>query len=72
MAGERVVLGRKGDSSMVRIRWTEECPDDLNDVETAEGLGARWEDDELVTYDLPGFTELLGYDIRDEYQIDND
>ncbi|MGI9080450.1 MAG: hypothetical protein ACR2GF_06500 [Acidimicrobiales bacterium] len=72
MARERVVLGHKGDSSMVRIRWTDECPDDLNDVETAEGLGAKWEGDELVTYDLPGFTQLLEYDAKDEYQIDND
>ncbi len=48
------------------------CPEDLNDVETAEGLGAQWEGDELVVYDLPGFTQLLAYDSGDEYQIDND
>lgn len=57
---------------MVRIQWTSDCPDDLNDVETAEGLGAQWEGDELVTYDLPGFSQLLEYDAKDEYQIDND
>ncbi len=67
-----MVLGRKADSSMVSIRWTEDCPEDLNDVETAEGLGAQWEGEELVVYDLPGFTQLLAYDTGDEYQIDND
>ena len=57
MAGERIVLGRKGGSSMVAIRWTSECPDELDDIETAEYVGAIWEGDELVTYDMDGFME---------------
>ncbi len=72
MSRERVVLGHKADSSMVKVRWTDACPDTLNDMETAENLGAQWEGDELVTYDLPGLTQLLEYDIKDEYTIDND
>ncbi len=72
MSGDRVVLGTKGESSMVKIRWTDACPETLNDVETAENVGAKWEGDELVTYDLPGLTQLLEYDARDEYTIDND
>ncbi|HEV3400669.1 MAG TPA: hypothetical protein VG078_02520 [Acidimicrobiales bacterium] len=57
---------------MVPVRWTEQCPDDLDDVETAEELGAKWEDDELVTYDLEGMKELLQYYKDDEYLPDND
>lgn len=41
--GERVVLGRKGTSSMVRIRWTEKAPGALNEVGDAEEMGAKWE-----------------------------
>lgn len=73
MARERIVLGRKGDSSMTPVRWTSECPDDLNDVETAENVGAIWEGDELVTYDMAGLKELLQYQSHEgEYTIDND
>jgi hypothetical protein len=50
MSEGRVVIGRRGDSSMVPVRWTDACPDGLDDVETAEELGAKWEGDELVTY----------------------
>ncbi len=72
MAENRVVIGKKGDSSMVPVRWTQECPDDLDDVETAEELGAKWEGDELVTYDVDGFRELFSYYESNDYQIDND
>ena len=58
MAGQRVVLGRRGETSMVKIRWTDEGPEALNDIEEAEELGAVWEGTELVTYDLAGFTDL--------------
>ncbi len=30
--GERVVLGRMGTSSMVKVRWTDKAADSLNDV----------------------------------------
>jgi len=69
---QRVVLGRKGTSSMVKVRWTEAAPDSLSDVSDAEELGATWEGDELVTYDIEGFRELFTYYENNDYQIDND
>jgi hypothetical protein len=71
LVSERVVLARKG-ASMVRVRWTEACPEGLYRVEEAEELGARWEGDELVTYDLDGFVELYKYYESNEYLPDND
>ncbi len=71
-AGERVVIGRKGASSFTKVQWTDECPEQLNDLEYAEELGAKWEDDELVTYDLPAMKEFIGYYEKDEYIPDND
>jgi hypothetical protein len=71
--GERVVLGRRDKfSTMVPFRWSDEAPPGLNDVEWAEELGARWERDELVTYDYPSFTGLLEYYEKGEYLPDND
>ncbi len=72
MAQERVVLAHKGSSSMVPVHWTEAAPASLYEVEAAEELGAKWEGDELVTYDLPGFTELFEYYENNEYLPDND
>lgn len=72
MPRERVVIGRRTASTMVPVRWTEACPDDLNDLEAAEELGAAWEGDELVTYDLDGMVELLEYYTNNEYLPDND
>ena len=74
MDGDRVVIGRKGDSSMVKVRWTEAAPQGLCDIETAEELGAKWEGEELVVYDLPGVLQLLAYYEGDNssYMIDND
>jgi hypothetical protein len=57
---------------MVPVRWTDACPDGLDDVETAEELGAKWEGDELVTYDMTNFNELLQYYEQDAYLPDND
>lgn len=57
---------------MVPVRWTDECPPELDDVESAEELGAQWEGDELVTYDFGGMKELLAYYKDDDYLIDND
>jgi hypothetical protein len=70
--GERVVLGRKGETSMVKIRWTEHAPQDLNDISDAEELGAAWEGNELVVYDLPGFCDLFEYYTKNEWLPDND
>jgi hypothetical protein len=70
-SGQRTVLVRR-EKGMVRFRWTGAEPDGMYDVELAEELGARWEGDELVTYDLPGLTALYEYHQGDDYLIDND
>ena len=70
--GERVVLGRRGGSSMVKIRWTDKAPDSLNDIEDAQEMGATWEGDELVTYDMEGFLEQVAFYESNDYMIDND
>ncbi|MGH3904501.1 MAG: hypothetical protein ACRDTE_09975 [Pseudonocardiaceae bacterium] len=72
-AGERVVLGRRDKfNMMVPFHWSADAPPLLNDVEWAEELGARWEGDELVTYDYPAFTGLLEYYEEGGYLPDND
>jgi hypothetical protein len=71
--GVRVVLARRDNfNPMVPFRWTAEAPLGLNDLEWAEELGAKWEGDELVTYDYPTFTDLLEYYENDQYMPDND
>ena len=69
--GERVVLARK-ERSMIRYRWTSAAPEGLSDLAIAEDLGCKWEGDDLVTYDLEGFIQLLEYHAGAEYLIDND
>ncbi|MFN2569908.1 MAG: hypothetical protein ABR564_09980 [Candidatus Dormibacteria bacterium] len=69
--GERVVLVRRT-NSMTPYRWTGVEPEGFYDVEAAEELGARWEGDELVTYDLPHFLGLYEYFKNNDYLIDND
>ena len=70
--GDRVVLARKGTSSMVKIRWTEQAPSSLSSTDDAEEMGAKWEGDELVTYDLGEFMEQMAFYESDDYMIDND
>ncbi len=70
-SGERVVLVRRT-NSMTPYRWTGAEPAGFYDVEAAEELGARWEGDELVTYDLPRFLALYEFHQNDDYLIDND
>jgi len=67
---ERVVLGRK-ERSMIGFRWSGQEPDDLNDKDLAEELGAVWEGDELVTYDLASLVRQMRR-MGDEYMFDND
>ena len=67
-----MVLGRKGDSSMVKIRWTDSAPQALYEVSDAEELGAIWEGNELVTYDLAGFCDLFEYYADNTWLPDND
>lgn len=50
---DRVVLARRAPWSMVGFQWTGAEPTGLGDVSFAEALGAVWEGDELVTYNLP-------------------
>ncbi|MEA2826952.1 MAG: hypothetical protein QOG43_1391 [Actinomycetota bacterium] len=69
---ERVVLGHKGDSSMVKIRWTDAAPQALYEISDAEELGAVWEGNELVTYDLAAFCDLFEYYADNTYLPDND
>ncbi len=57
---------------MVKIRWTDEAPQALNDIEEAEELGAVWEGTELVTYDLAGFTDLYVFYETNQWLPDND
>lgn len=70
-SGKRVVLGKR-ENSMVGFRWSGQEPDGLSEVEWAEELGAKWEGDDLVIYDYPGFVELLEYYQGNDYLIDND
>jgi hypothetical protein len=48
----RVVLAQKAPWSMVGYQWTGAEPEGLDDVDHALALGAVWEDDELVTYNV--------------------
>ena len=67
---ERVVLGRR-QRSMVGFRWSGAEPGDLNDVALAEELGAVWEGDELVTYDMASLVWQMEH-MPDDYMSDND
>jgi len=69
---DRVVLGRRGETSMVKVRWTEAAPQALYEVEDAEELGAVWEGNELVVYDIEGFCDLFEYYSSNTYLPDND
>lgn len=52
----RVVLARRAPWSMVGHQWTGAEPEGLDDISHAQALGAVWEGDELVTYNLRLFT----------------
>ena len=71
VSGQRVVLARRT-NNIARHQWTGAEPDGMYELDVAEGLGAAWEGDELVTYDLPGLVALYEYHKNDEYLIDND
>ncbi|MGH7746324.1 MAG: hypothetical protein ACREQ5_16420 [Candidatus Dormibacteria bacterium] len=68
---ERVVLGRR-ENSMVRFRWSGAEPEHLNDVELAEEMGAIWEGEELVSYDLASLVWQMEHHQSDDYMIDDD
>jgi hypothetical protein len=66
------VLGRKPMSGFVKVNWTDAAPEGLYHLEEAEELGAKWEGDELVTYNYDDFVGLFAYYQRNEYMPDND
>lgn len=49
-----MVLARRTPRAMVSMQWTGIEPPGLSEVAWAADLGATWEGDELVTYDLEG------------------
>lgn len=49
----RVVLGRKDPTTFVGFQWTGVEIPELHDPDQAVRLGAVWEGEELVTYNLP-------------------
>lgn len=67
-----MVLARLGRTSMVKYHWTADVPDGVSDVDLLEDLGARWEGEELVTYDLADLVERIEASESSEYLIDND
>ncbi|MGI8686548.1 MAG: hypothetical protein ACR2MO_15910 [Acidimicrobiales bacterium] len=67
---ERVVLGRK-EKSMIGFRWSGNEPKDLNDLDLAVEVGAIWEGDELVTYNMESLVWEMEH-LGDDYMIDND
>lgn len=56
---------------MLGFRWSGAEPEDLNDVQLAEELGASWEGDELVTYDMASLVWQMEH-MTDDYMQDND
>lgn len=69
--GERVVLARKDSRTMVGFQWTGLEPPGLSESDFAEALGAVWEGDQLVTYNLSAFTHAFEH-YADEYLTDPD
>jgi hypothetical protein len=71
LQGERVVLARKEPRTMVGFQWTGQEPAGLNEPEFAEALGAVWEGDLLVTYNLDAFKHAFDH-YSDEFLTDPD
>lgn len=71
MATERVVLGQREDS-MIGFRWSGNEPGGLNDTGVAEEMGAVWEGDELVHYNMGSLQRQAEIYKEDDYMQDND
>ena len=56
---------------MVGFRWSGKEPDALNDFELALEIGAVWEGDELVTYDMESLEWQIEH-LGDDYMLDTD
>jgi len=67
---ERVVLARRT-TGFQPFQWSGAEPDEISDTDEAVELGAQWEGDELVTYDLAGF-RLAVASQGDDFLNDND
>ncbi len=48
----------------------DKAPEDIHDAGDAEEMGAKWEGDELVTYDFDGYVEQYHYYESNDYMID--
>jgi hypothetical protein len=70
-AEARVVLGHKDPSTMVGFQWSGSEPEGLYDTEEAVALGAVWEDDELVCYNLAALEHAHRHH-SDEWMEDSD
>jgi hypothetical protein len=67
----RVVLATRDPRAMVGFQWTGREPLGLSEPGFAEALGAVWEGDEMVTYDLAAFEHAFAH-YEDEYLTDPD
>lgn len=67
----RIVLARR-ENSMIGWRWTGDEPPGLNDLDVALQMGARWEGDELVHYDMEALHWQLEQYHGGDYMTDND
>lgn len=67
----RVVLGRKEPSTFVGFQWSGAEPEGLEDTEVAVALGALWEGDELVSYNIEHLRHRVEHAI-DDYMEDVD
>ena len=57
---------------MLGLRWTGVEPSGMYEVDDAVELGATWEGDELVTYNLADMIELYEYYTTEDWLPDND
>lgn len=71
MAAERAVLGQREDS-MIGFRWSGKEPQGLNDIGVAEEMGAVWEGDEPVHYNMGSLQRQAEIYQEDDYMQDND
>jgi hypothetical protein len=69
--GDRVVLASRKPHTMVGFQWTGLEPVGLSEVDFGEALGAVWEGDEMVTYNLSAFKHAFEH-YGDEFLTDPD
>ena len=70
-AGHRVVLGRRTRDGWAGFRWTGAEPSEVYDPAQLEALGAVWEGEELVTYDLESLRHAFEH-LADGWVADSD